>query len=79
MGQEVTARTRFRGLVKRRLVPVDIAGPPPALGSAVLSGETEIGTLRTSRDGRGLAMLRLEALPAPPPLRCGAATLTPRP
>ncbi len=31
MGQELTARTKYRGLVKRRLVPVAVAGelPPP--------------------------------------------------
>lgn len=82
MGQEVTARTRFRGLVKRRLVPVEIAGALPAPGSPVVAGETEIGQMRsgratTPRGGRGLAMLKTEALAATQPLRCGTATLTP--
>ena len=27
MGQELTARTRYRGLVKKRLLPVTIDGP----------------------------------------------------
>jgi folate-binding protein YgfZ len=35
MGQELTARTRYRGLVKRRLVPVEIDGPQPAPGTQV--------------------------------------------
>ncbi len=30
MGQELTARTKYRGLVKRRLVPVTVAGSLPA-------------------------------------------------
>ncbi len=30
MGQELTARTKYRGLLKRRLVPVTVAGPLPA-------------------------------------------------
>jgi folate-binding protein YgfZ len=29
IGQELTARTRYRGLVKKRLMPVRIEGPPP--------------------------------------------------
>ncbi len=34
MGQELTARTKYRGLVKRRLVPVAIAGPTPGARNA---------------------------------------------
>ena len=79
MGQELTARTRYRGLVKRRLVPVTVAGPAPAPGTPILRADTgaEAGTMRSARDGHGLALLRLEALAAP--LRCGAATLTAHP
>jgi folate-binding protein YgfZ len=29
IGQELTARTRYRGLVKKRLMPVRIEGPTP--------------------------------------------------
>ena len=36
VGQEVTARTHYRGLVKRRLVPLTIAGDPPAIDSDIL-------------------------------------------
>ena len=36
MGQELTARTNYRGLVKRRLLPVAIEGPLPPPGSPVL-------------------------------------------
>jgi folate-binding protein YgfZ len=63
MGQELTARTRYRGLVKRKLVPVrGTALPPP--GTPVLRGASEVGQMRSSRDGLGLASLRLEALRA---------------
>ena len=62
MGQELTARTRYRGLVKRRLLPVSADGVLPAPGTAVLAGEREVGTMRSSRDGLGLALLRLDAL-----------------
>ncbi len=36
MGQELTARTKYRGLVKRRLVPVAVTGSLPPPGTPVL-------------------------------------------
>lgn len=77
MGQELTARTKYRGLVKRRLVPVMVDGPLPAPGTAVLRDGADVGTMRSGRDGLGLAVLRLEAIGAER-LRCGEAELTPR-
>ena len=50
MGQELTARTRYRGLVKRRLVPVAVDGPLPAPGTPVLGDGREVGTMRSGRD-----------------------------
>lgn len=77
MGQELTARTKYRGLIKRRLVPVAVDGPLPPAGTPVLRDGVEVGLMRSGRDDAGLATLRLEALEAT--LRCGEATLTPRP
>jgi len=62
MGQELTARTKYRGLVKKRLVPVAVEGPLPAPGTPVLLDGREVGELRTGRDGLALALLRLDAL-----------------
>jgi folate-binding protein YgfZ len=76
MGQELTARTRYRGLLKRRLVPVSVAGEMPPPGTPVLRDGAEVGAMRSGRDGMGLAVLRLEALSAGP-LSCGEATLSP--
>lgn len=77
MGQELTARTRYRGLVKRRLVPVAVDGPLPEPGTPVLRDGGDVGTIRSGRDGRALAILRLEAIRAGDPLACGSATLRP--
>ena len=77
MGQELTARTKYRGLVKRRLVPVAVAGPLPAPGTPVLREGAEVGAMRSGRDALGMALLRLEALSGGP-LACGEARLTPR-
>ena len=60
LGQELTARTHYRGLVRKRLLPVRIEGPSPAADSPVLFGEEESGVMHSSRDGIGLALLRLE-------------------
>jgi folate-binding protein YgfZ len=62
MGQELTARTKYRGLLKRRLVPVSVEGALPPPGTPVLAGEAEVGELRSGRDGLAMAQLRLEAL-----------------
>jgi folate-binding protein YgfZ len=75
LGQELTARTKYRGLVKRRLVPVSIDGATPAPGTPVLRDGAEVGTMRSARGDHGLAQLRLDAL-ADTPLLCGEATLT---
>ena len=62
MGQEVTARMRYRGLVKKRLLPLRLAegGTPPALGTPVMAGEVEVGVSCSSCDGYALALLRLD-------------------
>jgi folate-binding protein YgfZ len=75
MGQELTARTKYRGLVKRRLVPVIVDGQLPATGSVIQKGGVDVGSMRSGRDGIGLASLRLDALGGP--LHCEQATLTP--
>ena len=76
MGQELTARTKYRGLVKRRLVPVAVDGPLPAPGTPVLRDGIEVGTMRSGRGVTGLAVLRLDALDAT--LACGEARLAVR-
>jgi len=76
MGQELTARTKYRGLVKRRLVPVAIDGAAPPPGTAVLRDGAEVGAMRSAAGGIGLATLRLDALDGE--LVCGGARLRPR-
>ncbi|MBV9202839.1 MAG: folate-binding protein, partial [Alphaproteobacteria bacterium] len=77
IGQELTARTKYRGLVKRRLVPVRIEGPAPPPGAIVTADGREIGEMRSSRDGLGLALLRIEPLRDGKKLAATGATLVP--
>jgi folate-binding protein YgfZ len=76
MGQELTARTRYRGLVRKRLMPVTIEGPAPAFGAPLLLGEKEAGEMRSANGELGLALIRLEAL-GQGVLTSGTARLTP--
>ncbi|MEM1398801.1 MAG: folate-binding protein [Pseudomonadota bacterium] len=62
MGQELTARTRYRGLVKRRLVSIEFDGDRLAPETPVTRDGRTVGEVRSSRGGRGLASLRLDAL-----------------
>lgn len=80
VGQELTARTKYRGLVKKRLLPVEIDGPPPPPDTPVMLAGKEAGVMRTAVDGVGLALLRLEHIEtaAPGALTAGEARLTPR-
>jgi folate-binding protein YgfZ len=78
VGQELTARTKYRGLIKKRLMPVAIDGPLPPPGTPVMAGDQEAGEMRSGRDGVGLALLRLEAVAASKPLTAAGAKLTPQ-
>jgi len=79
MGQELTARTRYRGLVKKRLMPVAVTGAAPAPGTPLMRNGKEAGEMRSSRDGLGLALVRLEHAQAEdgtPTFQAGGATVT---
>lgn len=81
VGQELTARTKYRGLVKKHLFKVEVDGPLPAPGTPITLGEREAGEMRTGLDGMGLALLRFErvreAQESGVPLKAGEALLRP--
>jgi hypothetical protein len=78
MGQELTARVKYRGLVKKRLLPVRIEGPVPAPGTPVRCGDRDGGIVRSTAGKMALALLRLEYLDDDAaPLTAGEARLTP--
>ena len=60
MGQELIARTHYRGLIRKRLLPVKIEGPVVSYGAPIFDPQwEEVGEMRTSVSDYGLAMLRL--------------------
>jgi tRNA-modifying protein YgfZ len=81
VGQELTARTKYRALVRKRLLPVRIDGPLPDPGTPLLAGEQEIAVMRSGQGNRGLALVRIDRLTEAgglgQSLTAGAATVTP--
>ncbi|WP_020591712.1 YgfZ/GcvT domain-containing protein [Kiloniella laminariae] len=77
IGQELTARTKYRALIKKRLVPVQISGPAPVPGTDIIHQGKAVGTLRSLCDDIGLATLRIDVLDQQD-LICGEATLQPK-
>jgi folate-binding protein YgfZ len=74
MGQELTARMKYRALVKKRLTPVHLDGPAPAPGTLLMAGDKEVGEMRSSAGDVGLALLRIDDAPAE--IRVGETVLT---
>jgi folate-binding protein YgfZ len=77
IGQELTARTHYRGLVKRRLVPVLLGDAVVEPGLAIMAGEREAGEIRSTAPGIALALVRLDRLDEP--LAAGGGIVQPRP
>lgn len=82
IGQETTARMKWKHLTRKRLLPVHLDGPSPAAGTPVLdNGGIEVGTLRSAvEDGQGgtlaLALLKLAAVRAGSALTAGGIPLS---
>lgn len=62
LGQEVTARTHYRGLIKKRILPIATheGTELPADGVITLNGQ-EVGELRSHNGHQGLALLHRRA------------------
>ncbi len=60
VGQEVVSRMEHRGIARTRALPVRYEGAPPAAGVTVMAGERQVGTMGSSAEGRGIALVRLD-------------------
>jgi folate-binding protein YgfZ len=81
VGQELTARMKYRALTRKRLTPVRIEGPTPQPGTAVMLDDQEAGEMRSTQGALGLALLRLEVIEQAEkdgrPFTAGEARVTP--
>jgi len=62
MGQELTARTKYRGLIKKRLVPIKCSSTIPEAGAMIMHGGKTVGDVRSINGDMAIAMLRLEVI-----------------
>ncbi len=80
VGQELTARMRYRATVRKRVLPVHLDGPISP-GTPILDGEVEVGQVLASDGAEGLALVRLDrwqrARDAGRPLQADAARVEP--
>lgn len=61
VGQEVTARTKFRATLRKQFYLVRATHPLPPPGTAIEAQGREVGELRSVRGTLGLALLNTEA------------------
>jgi folate-binding protein YgfZ len=62
MGQELTARTKYRGLVKRGLVAFRTGNSTAKPGDSVMLGDKVVGDVRSTSGNLVLASVRIDAL-----------------
>lgn len=60
IGQEVTARSKYRGSLKKGLFRVKASAPLPEYGSIITAGKVKLGEMLSSHGTIGLALVRLE-------------------
>ncbi|MGE3334275.1 MAG: folate-binding protein YgfZ [Rhodospirillaceae bacterium] len=77
IGQELTARTHYRALIKKRLMPVAIDGATPASGEALTLDGRDAGEMKSIAGAFGLALVRVDAWRSGGNLTAGAARITP--
>ncbi len=57
VGQEVTARSKFRGQVRKSFYGVKDDSDLPAAGEKIMAGDKTVGEMRTSLDKNGIALV----------------------
>jgi folate-binding protein YgfZ len=79
VGQEVVSRMEHRGTARRRFILAKGTGALPPVGTPVMAGDKTLGTLGSSINGEGLALVRLDrvkdAIESGAPISAGAATV----
>jgi folate-binding protein YgfZ len=80
VGQEVVSRMQHRGTARTRSVKVLLEDSSPEAGVSVMAGDKQVGTMGSSAQGKGIALVRIDrvadALDAGQPLTAGGLALT---
>jgi folate-binding protein YgfZ len=75
IGQELTARMKHRATARKRFLPVSGSSPLPAYGTVITLAGIPIGEMKSSLDGLGLAVIRLDRLGTAKEVEAGGAML----
>ena len=79
VGQEVVSRMQHRGTARTRSVKVLLDDLSPEAGVSVMAGDKPVGTMGSSAQGKGIALVRIDrvadALDAGQPLTAGGLAL----
>ena len=79
VGQEVVSRVEHRASARKRVVPIAYDEFAPTSGLPIMAGAKQVGTLGSTANGRGLALMRLDriadALAAKTALEAGGVTV----
>ncbi|MEW6768880.1 MAG: folate-binding protein [Pseudomonadota bacterium] len=80
VGQEVVSRMEHRGTARTRIVRMRVENGAPEIGTAIVAGEKPVGTMGSSANELGLALLRIDragdALDAKLPLTAGGIAVS---
>ncbi|WP_063691886.1 YgfZ/GcvT domain-containing protein [Bradyrhizobium stylosanthis] len=79
VGQEVVSRMQHRGTARTRSVKVLLDDVSPEVGVSVMAGDKQVGTMGSSAQGKGIALVRIDrvadALDAGQPITAGGLAL----
>lgn len=78
VGQEVIARMKYRGKIKKQMFPVSLSGPAPDFGAEITDeNDNKIGDIRSHTDGFAIALFRTDKMTFGTDYKCGDITVTP--
>lgn len=78
VGQEVIARMKYRGKIKKAMFPVTLSGPAPDFGSEITDEKSnKIGDLRSNCGKNAIALFRLQNLEFGKKYNCCGIKVTP--
>jgi hypothetical protein len=60
VGQENVSRMKRRATTRKKFCPIRFKGDAPPHGTPILTGDAEIGSVRSGGPGRALALLRID-------------------
>jgi folate-binding protein YgfZ len=79
VGQEVTARMKYRASLKKRLLPITVDGPLPDRGTEITNDQGQkIGDFRSGRHDRAIGYFRLARMEFNKTYHCGESKVTPQ-